>query len=115
MKLDDLVNPISKLAEVHQNLGKQAFVAYKIPVENLIRSKSTDQQQIEHLLDDMLSFCFDEDVLQLYKQLCRYFYMLNPEATVYYVYAYRDMWDEKYLAKVNKRNTLLRYIRRRKR
>lgn len=32
MKLDDLVNSISKLAEVHQSLGKQAIVAYKILV-----------------------------------------------------------------------------------
>jgi hypothetical protein len=56
MKIDGLVNSISKLAEVHQNLGKQAFVDYKIRVENLIRSKTTDQNQIEHLLDGMLSF-----------------------------------------------------------
>jgi len=115
MEDNDLVNSISQLAEVHQNLGKQAFVAYKIPIENIIRCKSTDQKQIEHLLDGMLNFCFDEDVLQLYKQLCRYFYMLNPVATIYHVYAYRGMWDEKYLAKVDKRNTLLRYRRRRKR
>jgi hypothetical protein len=114
MKLDDLVNSISKLAEVHQNLGKQAFVAYKVEVENIIRSKTTDQNQIEHLLDGMLSFCFDEEVLQLYKQLCRYFYAINPAITVYHVYAYRDRWDEKNLAKVDKRNTLLQYIGRRK-
>jgi hypothetical protein len=115
MKLDDLVNSISKLAEVHQNLGKQAFVAYKIEVENLIRSKTTDQNQIEHLLDGMVSFCFDKDMLQLYKQLCRYFYAINPAATIYHIHAYRDMWDEKHLAKVDKRNTLLRYIKRRER
>lgn len=114
MKIDDLVNSISKLAEVHQNLGKQAFVVYKIEVENLIRSKATNKNRIEHLLDGMLSFCFEEDMLQLYKQLCKYFYAINPAATIYHVYAYRDMWDEKYLAKVDKRNILLRYIKRRK-
>jgi len=115
MEENDLVKSISKLAEVHRSLGKQAFVAYKIPVENLIKSKTTDQNQIEHLLDGMLSFCFDEDMLQLYKQLCKYFFAINPAATVYHIHAYRDMWDEKYLAKVDKRNTLLRYTRRRKR
>lgn len=115
MEENDLVNSISKLAEVHQSLGKQAFVAYKIPVENLIRSKTIDQKQIEHLLDGMVSFCFNKDMLQLYKHLCRYFYAINPVATVYHIHAYRDMWDEKYLAKVDKRNTQLRYIRRRKR
>lgn len=115
MEANDLVNSISKLAEVHQNLGEQAFVAYKIPVENLIKSKSTDQQQIEYLLDGMLSFCFNKDMLQLFKHLCRYFYAINPVVTVYHIHPYRDMWDEKYLAKVDKRNSLLKYIRRRKR
>ncbi len=30
MEENDLVKSISKLAEVHRSLGKQAFVAYKI-------------------------------------------------------------------------------------
>jgi hypothetical protein len=60
------------------------------------------------------SVFFDEDMLQLYKQLCRYFYAINPAITAYHIYAYRDRWDEKHLAKVDKRNTLLQYIGRRK-
>lgn len=32
MEDNDLINSISKLAEVHQSLGKQAFVVYKILV-----------------------------------------------------------------------------------
>ncbi len=42
----------------------------------------------------MLDFCFDDKMLLLYKKLCRYYYDINPEATVSYVYAYREMWDE---------------------
>jgi hypothetical protein len=29
------------------------------------------------------------------KKLCRHYFKINPEATASYVYAYRDMWDEK--------------------
>jgi hypothetical protein len=29
----------------------------------------------------------------LYKKLCRYYYNIDPQATVEYVNAYRDMWD----------------------
>ena len=43
----------------------------------------------------MLDFCFDDAVLVLYKKLCRYYYDIDPEATVSYVNAYRDMWDKK--------------------
>jgi hypothetical protein len=42
----------------------------------------------------MLSFCFDEQMLLLYKKLCRYYWDLNPQATADYVNYYREMWDE---------------------
>ncbi len=38
---------------------------------------------------------FDSAMLRLYKKLCRYYFKIDPEATASYVYAYRDMWDEK--------------------
>lgn len=28
-----------------------------------------------------------------YKRLCRHYFTINPQATVDYVHAYREMWD----------------------
>jgi len=42
----------------------------------------------------MFDFCFDDEVLVLYKRLCRYYVDIDPEATASYVHAYRKMWDE---------------------
>ena len=42
----------------------------------------------------MLDFCFDDGMLVLYKKLCRYYFDIDPKATVLYVQVYRDMWDE---------------------
>jgi hypothetical protein len=42
----------------------------------------------------MLNFCFDDGMLVLYKKLCRYYFDIDPKATVSYVHAYREMWDE---------------------
>jgi hypothetical protein len=29
----------------------------------------------------------------LYRRLCRHYWQFNPEATVSYINAYREMWD----------------------
>ena len=50
--------------------------------------------RIERCLGGVLDFCFDDQMLVLYKKLCRYYFDIDPEAAVSYVYAYRDMWGE---------------------
>jgi len=47
----------------------------------------------------MLDFGFDVAIVGLYKKLCRFYFEINPKATVSYIYAYRDMWDEEWQAK----------------
>ena len=87
---------ISAIAKQQQGLGKQAYVIFKEPVETVINSKSTDEDKIEHLLDDMLNFCFDDDFLQLFRILCKYYFPINPPVTAEYIYTCRDMWDKQY-------------------
>jgi hypothetical protein len=45
------------------------------------------------LPDGLLDFCFDPELLPLYKRLCRYYFDINPEATADYVGFYRELWD----------------------
>ena len=59
-----------------------------------MRTQCCDRRRIEHLLDGMLDFGFDAEMVRLYKKLCRYYFEIEPVATASYVYAYRDMWDE---------------------
>jgi len=86
---------ISKLAVARQQLARQAEQQYSLEVETLLRDQCRDPQRIECLLDGMLDFCFDDGMLRLYKNLCRYYFKIDPVATASYVYAYREMWDEK--------------------
>jgi hypothetical protein len=62
-------------------------------VDDVIQEESQDRQRIEHLLDGILGFCFDEKMLGVYKRFCRYYYGIDPKATAEYVFAYRDMWE----------------------
>lgn len=91
---DDLVRHISEMARDVQKLARQAVYQYSAEVEAILNEQSRDSRRIERCLDGMLDFCFDDSMLVLYKKLCRYCFIIDPEATVSYVHAYRDMWDE---------------------
>jgi hypothetical protein len=74
-------------------LNEQAVSVYRPTVEDLIRTDSRDQAAIERTLDGLLGFCGHDAALMLYRRLCRHYWQFNPEATVSYINAYREMWD----------------------
>jgi hypothetical protein len=90
---DTLLQNISPRVERMQGLARQAHAEYSREVDAVILSRSRDARRIEHLLDVILDFCFDPEMLQLYKKLCRHYFSINPVATAEYVHAYREMWD----------------------
>jgi hypothetical protein len=91
---DNLVHCIGKLAKLTQKLARVAEQQYLAEVEAILKSKSGDSGRIERCLDGMLDFCFDDVMPALYKKLCRHYFDIDPKATVFYVSAYREMWDE---------------------
>ena len=93
-KMDNLVQRVGELAEDAQKLATQAVQQYAAEVEAIVKVQSRDSRRIERCLDGMLDFCFDDDVLVLYRKLCRYYFAIDPETTASYVHAYREMWDE---------------------
>jgi len=84
---------LKSFVERFNELTKQAHAAYMPQVEALIKSKTTNNNEIELLLDHMLDFCGDSQMLLLYKKLCRYYWDINPQATAKYINYYREMWD----------------------
>ena len=92
--MDDLVQRIGQIAAEMQKLARQAEENFSLEVGAILKDRIRDSQHIERLLDRMLDFCFDAGILALYKEVCRYYYRIDPSATVSYVYAYRDLWDE---------------------
>ncbi len=92
---NEFVLAIGELAAAQQQLARQAEQQYSFEVNSILRDQCCEPQRIECLLDGMLDFCFDDEMLRLYKKLCRYYFKIDPVATASYVYAYREMWDEK--------------------
>jgi hypothetical protein len=87
-----LLENVSALVGQMQGLARQAHVEYGPEVDTIIETRSRDTQRIEHLLDGILDFGFDDTMVQIFKRLCRYYYTLDPAATASYVHTYRDMW-----------------------
>jgi hypothetical protein len=93
--MTDMVQTIRKIAVAQQQLARQAEQQYSFEVDSILRDQCREPQRIECLLDVMLDFCYDYEMLRLYKKLCGYYFKIDPVATASYVYAYREMWDEK--------------------
>jgi hypothetical protein len=84
---------IISLARGVQDLQQRAARQYKPVVDGILRTRSRDIPHIEHTLDCLLGFCGHEPVLDMYKQLCRHYWNIDPAATAYYINAYREYWD----------------------
>ena len=82
-----------EVAQQITSLFGQAIAGARLEVDDIIESGERDTQRIEHLLDHMLGFCCDPEMLVELKRLCRYYYIFNSQAAVDYVHAYRDMWN----------------------
>jgi hypothetical protein len=84
---------LHELAERLRGIQELGVAQYTPVVNSIIATRSRDARYIEHTLDFLLDFACHPAGLALFKRLCRYYYAIDPVATVGYVHAYRDMWD----------------------
>ncbi|NLF83084.1 MAG: hypothetical protein GX568_03760 [Candidatus Gastranaerophilales bacterium] len=80
--INDLIQKIGAIFEGTKALAQQVVKLYSVEVEAIINERSQDEKRIEWYLSYMLDFCFDDEMLLLYKKLCQYYYDINPKATV---------------------------------
>lgn len=90
---DKFLQSISAIAEQMQGVQVIAVAQYTPVVETIIATRSRDVRQIEQTLDGLLDFCGHEQVLLLYRRLCRHYFDIDPAATAGYINAYRELWD----------------------
>jgi hypothetical protein len=84
---------VKNLVNLQKEAVKQTLAYWKPEAENIIISSSKDIDRIEHTLDALCEVAFDEEVLTVFKSLCRYYYSIDPLATAEHVEIYREMWD----------------------
>ena len=90
----DLHNLAKSIVTLQNEAVKQTLLIWKPKAEHIIINKSQDVDEIEHTLDALCEVAFDDEILRLFKKLCRYYYNIDPLATVEYIQFYREMWDK---------------------
>lgn len=94
MKIDnDLLDMFRSLAELKQ----QKYEMVKSEVNYIINNKIKDEMRIERALDELLDLCDNKNGLLLYKKLCKYYYSINPQATIVYINTYNEFYDSEEL------------------
>jgi len=89
-----MIEDIKALIESHGNLALQAHEQYSPLVNSIIAAENKDVNHICDTMDGILDFCYDDQMLLLYRRLCRYLLDIDPAATATYIGYYREMWDE---------------------
>ena len=67
-----------------------------IEIEDIIQNHLKYEKQIERKLDEMLDillFYETDDSLLTFRKLCKYYFDINPQATVDYINYYREQND----------------------
>lgn len=91
---DSHAEELAGLVERLQGLHRQAVDAFTPEVESILQTGCQDIDHIEHTLDALLSCCWHEDILALYRRLCRHYWAIDPLAAAGYVEAYRETWGD---------------------
>ena len=89
----DLKKLANAIVTLQRKAVKQTLQYWKPEAERIINTKSKDIDAIEHTLDALCEVAFDDEVLTVFKNLCRYYYDIDPQATAEQIQFYREMWD----------------------
>lgn len=90
----DIFELCKELVSLQKQLVVQVLDYSGVEVDFIISNQIKDEKRIEHALDLLLDAAFDEQVLEIFKKLCRYYYFLNPESAIWYVNQYKESYDD---------------------
>lgn len=81
------------IGETHFYLQEMAYREYK-PIADDLCSRVATEAEVEYVLDRLVSFCGTDDVLSLFKRICRRYLYLYPEMIYFEIQLYREMFEE---------------------
>ena len=81
---------LDTLSKTISELNTQAIAAYTPMVEDICTRKNVSKNELESLLDWLVSACISEDMIALFKRVCRHFYNQYPQLIVDYILFYRE-------------------------
>ena len=80
------------VTDIHQ-LAEKAISDLRNEIWHITQTQSKNNHCIEKCLDLLLDFAFHPKALSLFKELCRYYLDIDPEAAHQYVSFYKEMYE----------------------
>lgn len=85
---------IDSIVESIKNVNKQALSVYKPLVDEVCSGRIVEEKELENILDGLVSMCISDEMVNLYKRVCKKFYNQYPEIIADYVMFYKEMYEE---------------------
>ena len=92
----ELEDKISKLAKTLTGIQERAVIEYTPLVHDICNRKATEDE-VEHLLTWMFDFVENEQMLLLFKKVCRTYLYTYPEVVEFYIMEYRKEYNRESL------------------
>ena len=93
---EDFKNGFLEMAKALSELQDRAVEAYR-PIVDDICNRIAKEDEVEHLLTWMFDFVENEQMLLLYKKVCRAYFYTYPETVAFYILEYRKRYDRESL------------------
>ena len=87
------LNEIRILADFINSVDKQALAVYTPLVEDICSRKNVSRKELEELLDWLVSACVSNDMIELFKRVCKKFYYQYPELITDYILVYKELYE----------------------
>ncbi len=93
---EDFKNGFLEMAKALSELQDRAVEAYRPLVDDICNRKAKEDE-VEHLLTLMFDFVENEQMLLLFKKVCRAYFYTYPETVAFYILEYRKHYDRESL------------------
>jgi hypothetical protein len=90
---DNLIKSFEHLNQLQQEAVKNTLLVCEPEVNEVLRLNIKNSKRIEQISDMLLDVAFDDQILELFRKLCRHYYFIDPQYASFYVQSYREMWD----------------------
>lgn len=82
------------IVESIKNVNKQALSVYKPLVDEVCSGRMVEEKELENILDGLVSMCISDEMVNLFKRVCKKFYNQYPEIIADYVMFYKEIYEE---------------------
>lgn len=94
--MDEYQNVMEELHNIVEGISKlrdAAYTHYSLLVEQVLKDRITDEQQLERIMDGFCDFCDEIRFIELYRSLCRHIYYQYPQLVGEHVALFRALFE----------------------